>query len=89
LFVGFAWDNAPPEFSVDLFDPRFRPWFVGAETGPRDLLFLIDYSGSVKGVTLHLIKTTIMYILSTLTPNDRFAGVWYRLVPGSSIWSKI
>uniref|UniRef100_A0AC34G1W9 VWFA domain-containing protein n=1 Tax=Panagrolaimus sp. ES5 TaxID=591445 RepID=A0AC34G1W9_9BILA len=60
---------------MDLFDPRYRPWFIGAETSPKDIIFLIDYSGSVKGQTLHLTKITIRHVLMTLNPYDYFTAV--------------
>uniref|UniRef100_A0A915CLH5 VWFA domain-containing protein n=1 Tax=Ditylenchus dipsaci TaxID=166011 RepID=A0A915CLH5_9BILA len=77
IYPGLRWD-LNPTFEVDLFDPRYRPWFVVAETAPRDIVFLIDYSGSAKGQNIHLTKMTIMYILATLTPNDYFTGIWYN-----------
>ncbi|WKX97787.1 hypothetical protein Q1695_013454 [Nippostrongylus brasiliensis] len=74
------WRVEPAPITIDLFDPKFRPWFVNAESAPKDIVFLIDYSGSVKGPTMHLIKITMMYILSTLTPNDYFFGVYFNSV---------
>ncbi|CAB3404195.1 unnamed protein product [Caenorhabditis bovis] len=73
-----SWKVEPSPITIDLFDPRFRPWFVNAESVPKDVVFLIDYSGSVKGPTMHLIKITMMYILSTLNPNDYFFGVYFN-----------
>ncbi|KAI1700888.1 cache domain-containing protein [Ditylenchus destructor] len=81
IYPGFRWEHNPT-YTVDLFDPRFRPWFVGAETAPKDVLFLIDYSGSAKGQHSHLMKMTTMYILSTLSPNDYFGGIWYNSKKG-------
>ncbi|CAJ0604709.1 unnamed protein product [Cylicocyclus nassatus] len=72
------WRIEPAPITIDLFDPKFRPWFVNAESPPKDIVFLIDYSGSVKGPTMHLIKITMMYILSTLSPNDFFFGVYFN-----------
>uniref|UniRef100_A0A1I7T0N6 VWFA domain-containing protein n=1 Tax=Caenorhabditis tropicalis TaxID=1561998 RepID=A0A1I7T0N6_9PELO len=72
------WKVEPAPITIDLFDPRFRPWFVNAESVPKDIVFLLDYSGSVKGPTMHLIKITMMYILSTLGPNDYFFGVYFN-----------
>uniref|UniRef100_A0A158P8Y0 VWFA domain-containing protein n=1 Tax=Angiostrongylus cantonensis TaxID=6313 RepID=A0A158P8Y0_ANGCA len=74
------WRVEPSPITIDLFDPKFRPWFVNTESAPKDILFLIDYSGSVKGPTMHLIKITLMYILSTLSPNDYFFGVYFNSV---------
>ncbi|EFO85929.1 CRE-TAG-180 protein [Caenorhabditis remanei] len=72
------WKVEPAPITIDLFDPRFRPWYVNAESVPKDIVFLLDYSGSVKGPTMHLIKITMMYILSTLSPNDYFFGVYFN-----------
>ncbi|CAI4233000.1 unnamed protein product [Auanema sp. JU1783] len=72
------WETEPSQITIDLYDPKFRPWFVNAETTPKDIIFLIDYSGSVKGPTMHLIKITMMYVMSTLTPNDHFYGVYFN-----------
>ncbi|CAD6195260.1 unnamed protein product [Caenorhabditis auriculariae] len=72
------WEIEPAQITIDLFDPTFRPWFVNAESKPKDVVFLVDYSGSVKGPTMHLIKITMMYMLSTLSPNDYFFGVYFN-----------
>jgi hypothetical protein len=32
---------------TNTYDPRFRPWFVASATGPKDLLILLDTSGSM------------------------------------------
>nr|CDJ98359.1 VWA N-terminal and Cache domain containing protein [Haemonchus contortus] len=74
------WRIEPAPITIDLYDPKFRPWFVNTESAPKDIVFLIDYSGSVKGPTMHLIKITMMYILSTLSPNDYFFGVYFNSV---------
>ncbi|GMT16827.1 hypothetical protein PFISCL1PPCAC_8124, partial [Pristionchus fissidentatus] len=72
------WEIEPASITVDLFDPKFRPWFVNVEAAPKDIVFLLDYSGSTKGPTMHLSRITLLYILSTLTPNDYIAGVWFN-----------
>lgn len=40
LLAAFRWASEP--VSVDLFDSRHRAWFVNAETGPKDIVFLLD-----------------------------------------------
>ena len=30
-----------------MYDPRRRPWFVGASTGPKDIVLIVDKSGSM------------------------------------------
>jgi hypothetical protein len=51
---------------------------VTAESAPKDILFLLDFSGSVKGQNFHLIKVNILHILSTLSPNDYFNAIYYN-----------
>ncbi|PAV73461.1 hypothetical protein WR25_26637 [Diploscapter pachys] len=72
------WIIEPAQITTDLFDPVFRPWFVSTESKPKDVVFLVDFSGSVKGPTMHLIKLSIMYILSTLSPDDFIFGVYFN-----------
>lgn len=42
LFSGRKWNIEPQQITIDLFDPKFRKWFTGAEAPPRDIVFLID-----------------------------------------------
>uniref|UniRef100_A0AC34QD41 VWFA domain-containing protein n=1 Tax=Panagrolaimus sp. JU765 TaxID=591449 RepID=A0AC34QD41_9BILA len=78
MLPAIKWIAEPVEVTMDLFDPRYRPWFTAAESAPKDAIFLIDYSGSVKGQTLHLMKITIQFVLTTLTTNDYFSAIWYN-----------
>jgi len=36
--------NEPQLGDCRLFDPRVRPWFIAASTGPKDVVFVIDRS---------------------------------------------
>ncbi|CAJ0963505.1 unnamed protein product, partial [Mesorhabditis belari] len=78
MYPSRPWIIDPSSITVDLFDPRFRPWFTQSESVPKDVVFLIDFSGSMKGPTMHLAKVTVMYIMSTLGPNDYFYGIWFH-----------
>ena len=49
------------------FDPRFRPWFANTATGPKDVIIIIDTSGSMHTVGLTMAKTAAKQILDTLT----------------------
>ena len=31
-----------------IYDPRRRPWFVAASSGPKDVVIVIDVSGSME-----------------------------------------
>ncbi|VDD90447.1 unnamed protein product [Enterobius vermicularis] len=91
-FAARKWVMKPESITVDLFDPRYRPWYIAAQSAPKDVLFLIDmcltvsvnelsarcWSGSVKGQTIHLIRMTILHILTTLGPNDYMNAIWFN-----------
>ena len=32
----------------DEYDPRYRPWYAAAVTGPKDMIFVLDASGSMR-----------------------------------------
>merc|ERR1719149_215764 len=33
----------------DAYDPRYRPWYAAAASGPKDVVLVIDTSGSMDG----------------------------------------
>jgi len=50
------------------FDPRFRPWFANAATGPKDVIILIDTSGSMStDGRMALAISAAKQVLKTLT----------------------
>ncbi|XP_028044532.1 voltage-dependent calcium channel subunit alpha-2/delta-3 isoform X2 [Monomorium pharaonis] len=56
--------------SVDLFDCRTRSWYIEAATSPKDILILMDTSGSMTGIRREIAKHVINNILDTLGNND-------------------
>ena len=42
MLPAVKWVAEPEEITMDLFDPRYRPWYIGAESAPKDIIFLID-----------------------------------------------
>ena len=36
------------------YDPRFREWFAGAAAGPKDVVIVVDTSGSMSGPRMSL-----------------------------------
>ncbi|XP_042529219.1 voltage-dependent calcium channel subunit alpha-2/delta-4-like, partial [Dipodomys spectabilis] len=65
IYPGIKW--TPDE---NAFDCRNRGWYIQAATSPKDLVVLVDVSGSMKGLRLAIAKHTVTTILDTLGEND-------------------
>uniref|UniRef100_A0A8C7XY55 Calcium voltage-gated channel auxiliary subunit alpha2delta 4 n=1 Tax=Oryzias sinensis TaxID=183150 RepID=A0A8C7XY55_9TELE len=68
LYPGIQW--TPDENGVVTFDCRNRNWYIQAATSPKDVIIVVDVSGSMKGLRLTIAKHTINTILDTLGEND-------------------
>lgn len=61
-----------PRNDPDLFDARTRPWYVAGASSPKDVVILVDTSGSMTGLRREIAKGVVFEILDTLTSNDFF-----------------
>lgn len=55
---------------VDLYDCRLRSWYIEAAASPKDMIILVDISGSMTGQRKDIAKHVVSNILETLTTND-------------------
>lgn len=55
---------------VDLYDCRLRSWYINAANSPKDMIILIDNSGSMTGQRKDIARHVVENILDTLTSND-------------------
>ncbi|XP_075458475.1 voltage-dependent calcium channel subunit alpha-2/delta-4 isoform X2 [Ascaphus truei] len=68
LYPGIKW--IPDENGVISFDCRNRGWYIQAATSPKDIVIVVDISGSMKGLRMTIAKHTISTLLDTLGEND-------------------
>ena len=58
------------------YDPRFREWYVGAASGPKDVVIVIDVSGSMTlNGRIGLAAAAAEKLVDTLTDSDYVAIV--------------
>lgn len=56
----------------DFFDCRLQSWYIMAAASPKDVLILLDVSGSMTGLRLEIAKKLVEAIMDTLSDNDFF-----------------
>uniref|UniRef100_A0A8C9V6K6 Calcium voltage-gated channel auxiliary subunit alpha2delta 3 n=1 Tax=Scleropages formosus TaxID=113540 RepID=A0A8C9V6K6_SCLFO len=75
-YPGIKWH--PDEHGVIAFDCRNRKWYIQAATSPKDVVILVDVSGSMKGLRLTIARQTVSSILDTLGDDDFFNIIAYN-----------
>ena len=74
----------------DDYDPRRRPWYTIAANGPKDVVLVVDTSGSMgENNRLGLTKDALKALIDSLAPTDRLGLVEFDasaqiFTPGTS-----
>ena len=63
-----------------VYDPRIRPWYIAGSSGPKNVVLVLDTSGSMAGAKLEIMKEAAIRVVSTLAVGDRFAIVAFNSV---------
>lgn len=65
------------------FDPRFRPWYVAASSGPKNVILIIDTSGSMREFNrLAIAKSAAITVINTLDHGDFVAVIAFNTRAG-------
>uniref|UniRef100_I3MD21 Calcium voltage-gated channel auxiliary subunit alpha2delta 4 n=1 Tax=Ictidomys tridecemlineatus TaxID=43179 RepID=I3MD21_ICTTR len=86
IYPGIKW--TPDENGVITFDCRNRGWYIQAATSPKDIMILVDISGSMKGLRMAIAKHTIITILDTLGENDFVNIIAVNVLPCAGVHFK-
>lgn len=64
----------------DLYDCRRRGWFITASSSPKDLVIIIDRSGTMIGNNFGIAKVAALFLIDTLQENDFFNVLYFNTV---------
>ena len=76
-FPGFVWgDQTTPDGCDEYYDSRLRPWQMTAATGPKNIVLILDVSGSM-GVSnrMALMQAAAVKVIDSATHSDYIGGV--------------
>ncbi|XP_062618776.1 voltage-dependent calcium channel subunit alpha-2/delta-3-like [Saccostrea cucullata] len=81
VYPGIKWPIRNEEDSVDMYDCRVRSWYIKAASSSKNIVILVDTSGSMKGRRRIITGKTIQKLLETLSDDDHFNIIRYSDKP--------
>lgn len=69
MYPGREWQTNFAGF-YENYDPRVRPWYIAATSGPKDVVIVLDCSLSMKDKKFNMAKSIAISVLNTLTKQD-------------------
>ncbi|GFR88739.1 voltage-dependent calcium channel subunit alpha-2/delta-2-like, partial [Elysia marginata] len=84
LYPGREWSTNFAGFYDD-YDPRVRPWYIQATSGPKDVIIILDCSFSMKGEKFSIAKAVAITVINTLTKQDYVNVICAR----NSHWNEV
>jgi voltage-dependent calcium channel alpha-2/delta-3 len=61
------------EHDPDLYDARMREWYIKSAASPKEIVIVLDTSGSMTGLRKEVAKHVVLNILETLSEDDFIA----------------
>jgi len=58
------------EDDPDMYDARMRDWYIKSAASPKDIVILLDKSGSMTGLRKEIAKHVVLNIMETLGEDD-------------------
>lgn len=71
VYPGIKWPLNNDD-RIDLYDCRLQGWYIQGAAAPKNVIILLDSSGSMTGSRMIIAQSTVNKILDTLTVNDYF-----------------
>lgn len=69
-FPAKVWESKDEGDDVDVYDCRKRSWYIETATCSKDIVILLDNSGSMQGFRNFIAQLTVKSILDTFSNND-------------------
>ncbi|XP_021354096.1 voltage-dependent calcium channel subunit alpha-2/delta-1-like, partial [Mizuhopecten yessoensis] len=84
IYPGREWSTNFAGFYND-YDPRVRPWYIAATSGPKDVVIILDCSLSMAGEKFAIAKGVAKTVINTLTKQDYVSLICAR----ASHWDEV